>query len=106
MPGPQFFYGAMPILLRRSFRTASALPKPIRQCGDVALVGFVSDGVGAMPGPGSLVLLLGMQVSLIGVLQRLSGAFMSGQVIFLSVVLCAGTMGMCGTAPALGSYLL
>jgi hypothetical protein len=39
-------------------------------------------------------------------LQRLPGAFMSGQVIFLSVVFGAGTMGMCGIATVLGSYLL
>ena len=59
-----------------------------------------------MPAPGPLMLLLCVHVSLIGVLQRLSGAFMSGQVIFLSVVLGAGTMGMCGIAAVLGSYLL
>jgi hypothetical protein len=82
------------------------LPKPICQCGDIPLAGFVSDGVGAMPGPGSLVLLLCVQVSLIGVLQCLSGTFMSGQVIFLSVMLGAGKMGMCSIAMVLGSYLL
>jgi len=106
MAGPPFFCGAMPILFRRSLRTAPGLPKPICQCGDVPLAGFVSDGVGAMPGPGSLMLLLCVQVSLIGVLQGLSGAFMSRQVIFLSVMLGAGKMGMCGVAMVLGSYLL
>jgi hypothetical protein len=52
------------------------------------------------------MLLLCVQVRLIGVLQRLSGAFMSGQVIFLSVMLGAGKMGMCGIAMVLGGYLL
>jgi len=106
MAGPQFFYGAMPILFRRSLRTSPALPKPICQCGDVPLAGFVSGGVDAVPGPGSLVLLLCMHVGLIGVLQRLPGTFMSGQMIFLSAVFGAGTMGMCGIATVLGSYLL
>ena len=82
------------------------MPKLISQCGDVPLVSVVSDGVGAMPGPGSPMLLLCVQVRLIGVLQRLSGAFMSGQVIFLSVMLGAGKMGMCGIAMVLGGYLL
>ena len=50
--------------------------------------------------------LLCLQVSLIGVLQRLSGAFMSGQVIFFSVVLSAATMGMGSQVMVLGSYLL
>jgi hypothetical protein len=52
------------------------------------------------------MLLLGLQVSWIRVLKRPSGAFMSGQVIFFSVVLGGGTMGVCGIATVLGSYLL
>jgi len=59
-----------------------------------------------MLAPGSLMLLLGLQVSWIRVLKRPSGAFMSGQVIFFSVVLGGGTMGVCGIATVLGSYLL
>ena len=106
MPGPQFFYGAKPILFRRSFRTASAFPKRVSERGDVLLFGFVSDYVGAMPGPGSLMLFLCVQVSLIGVLKGLSGAFMPGQVIFFSVVLGAATMGMGSEVMVLGSYLL
>jgi hypothetical protein len=39
-------------------------------------------------------------------LKRLPGAFMSGQVIFLSAVLRAGAMSMRGEAMLLGSYLL
>ena len=59
-----------------------------------------------MFGPGSLVLLLCLQISLVGVLKGLSGAFMSSQVIFFSVVLGAATMGMSGKVMVLSSYLL
>ena len=105
-PGSQFFYGAKPVFFRRSFRTAPALPKFISECGDVLLLGFVSDYVGAMLGPGLLMLLLCLQVSLIGVLKDLSGAFMSGQMIFFSVVLGAGAVGVGGKVMVLSSYLL
>ena len=106
MPGPQFFHRAKPILFRGAFRTAPALPKPISEHGDFPLVAFAGGSVMNMPGRVSLMLILGVQVSLIGVLQGLSGAFMSRQVIFLSVMLGAGKMGMCGVAMVLGSYLL
>jgi hypothetical protein len=102
MAGPQYVYGAMPIYFWRSLRTASVLPKLVSQRGDFLLVGWVS----AMPGPGSLMLRLGVQVCLIGVLQRLSGTFVSGQVILLSVALGAGTMGVCGIATVFSGYLL
>jgi hypothetical protein len=59
-----------------------------------------------MLGPGLLMLLLWVPVSLIGVLKGLSGAFMSGLVIFFSVVLGAGTMGVGSQVMVLGSYLL
>jgi hypothetical protein len=52
------------------------------------------------------MLLLCEQVSLIGVLKDLSGAFVSGQVIFFSVVLGAATMGVGSKVLVLGSYLL
>jgi hypothetical protein len=45
-------------------------------------------------------------VSLIGVLKFLSGTFMSGQVIFFSVVLGAGPMGVGSEVTVLSSYLL
>ena len=61
---------------------------------------------GTRRGPGLLVLLLREQIHLIGVLQCLSGAFMSGQVIFFSVVLGAGTMGVGSKVMVLRSYLL
>ena len=101
MPGPQFFRGAIPIFFRRSFRTAPALPKSISECGDVLLFGFVSDYAGAMPG--HMRLLSFVQVSLVGVLKGLSGAFMSGQVILLSVMLGAGAMGVGGKVTAFRS---
>jgi hypothetical protein len=80
------------------------LPKFISECGDVLLFGFRSDS-GAMPGFG-LVMLLIVQVSLNGVLEEPSGAFMSSQMIFLSVALGAGTMGVSGKVTVLSSYLL
>jgi hypothetical protein len=40
------------------------------------------------------------------VLQRLPGTFVSGQMIFFSVVLGAATMGMGSQVLVLGSYLL
>jgi hypothetical protein len=59
-----------------------------------------------MPGPGLVMLLLWVQVSLIGVLEVLSGAFVSGQVIFFPVVLGATTMGMGGQVTMLRGDLL
>ena len=52
------------------------------------------------------MLLLAEDESLIGVLQCLSRAFMSGQVIFFSVVLGTGPMGVGSTVAVLGSDLL
>jgi len=56
--------------------------------------------------PGSLMLVLCVQVGLVGVLMGLPGTFMPGQVIFFSVVLGAATMGMGGKIMVLGSNLL
>ena len=78
----------------------------IGECGDVLFFGLVSDYVGAVLGPCFLMLLLCVQVSLIGMLMGLSGAFMSGQVIFLSMVLGGGTMGVGGKVMVLSGYLL
>lgn len=55
---------------------------------------------------GILVFFLCVQVSLVGVLQALSGTFMSGHVIFFSVLLGAGAMGVGGKITVLSSYLL
>ena len=52
------------------------------------------------------MLLLRVQVSLIGVLKDLSGAFMSGQAIFFSVVLGAGAVRVGRKLMVLSSYLL
>jgi hypothetical protein len=50
--------------------------------------------------------LLREQVSLIGVLECLPGAFMSSQVIFFSVALGPGPMCVGSRVPVLSSYLL
>ena len=100
MPALHLLDGAKPIFLRGSFRTAPALPKLISERGDVLLCGFVSDGAGL------LMLLLRVEVSLIGVLKLLPGAFMPGQVIFFSVVLGSTAMGVGGKITVLSSYLL
>lgn len=52
------------------------------------------------------MLLLAEDVSLIGMLQCLPGAFMSGQVIFFSVALGAGPMGVGSKVTVLSRYLL
>jgi hypothetical protein len=101
MPGSQHFYGAKPIFFRRSFRTGPALPQFISECRDLLLGGFAIDY-----GPGLPMLLLCLQENLIRVLQDLSGGFMSAPVIFLSVVLGAGTMGVGSKVMVLGGYLL
>jgi hypothetical protein len=102
MPTPQCFYGAEPIIFRGSFRTAPLLPEFVRECGDLSLIGRVS----ARFSPSALMFLLRLQVSLIGMLMGLPGAFMPGQMILLSVVLGAGAMGMGGAALLLGGDLL
>jgi len=78
----------------------------ISERGDVLFASLVSDFVGAMAGPGLLMPLLCVQVSLVGVFKDLSGAFMSGQVIFFSVVLGAGTMGVGSKVVVLSGDLL
>ena len=78
------------------------MPKPISECGDVLVFGSVS----AMLTPASLMLALCVQISLVGVLEGLSGAFMPGQVIFFSVVLGAAAMGMGRSALLLRGDLL
>ena len=80
------------------------MPDLISECRDFALGGFA--GAYVLGTLGFPMLLLRVQVSLIGVLKRLPGAFVSGQAIFLSMVLGAGRMGVCGIATMLGGYLL
>jgi hypothetical protein len=106
MPGSQFFRGLKPVLFRRSFRAAPALPKLVSECGDIALFDLVSDHFGGVLDPGRLMLLLCVQVSLIGVLKGLSGAFVTRQVISFSVALGAAAMGVGGKVTVLGRYLL
>jgi hypothetical protein len=66
----------------------------------------VSGWDGTLLGPCLLKLLLCVQISLIGVLKALSGAFMSGQVIVFTVVLGGGTMGVGSKVVVLGRDLL
>jgi len=82
------------------------LPKSVSECGNVLLIDFVGDRVDAIPGLGVLMLALWVQVRLIRVLKGLSGTLMSGQVIFFTVMLGAGTMGVSGKVMVLSSYLL
>ncbi len=82
------------------------MPKFISECGDVLLVEVVSHSVGAMLGSGPLMLLLCVQVCLIVVLKSLSRAFMSGEVIFLSVVFGTGVMGVGSEVMVLSRNLL
>ena len=106
MPGSQLFYGAKPIVFRRAFRTAPALPEVIGEYGDVLLVGFGGEAGGAMLCPGLPRLLLCEQVGVVGVLKAVSGAFMSSQVVFFSVVLAAGTVRVGSKVTVLSGYLL
>jgi hypothetical protein len=53
-----------------------------------------------------LVFFLCVQVSLVGVLQALSGALMSRHVIFFSMLLGTGAMGVGGKVTVFSSYLL
>ena len=82
------------------------MPKFIGECGDVLVSGFVGEYVGARFGFGLVMLVLCVQVGVVRVLKDLSGAFMSGQVIFRSVVLGAGTMGVGSKVMVLSGYLL
>jgi len=59
-----------------------------------------------MLGRGLAMLILLKQVSLVGVLQVLSRAFMPGQAIFFSVMLGAAAMGMGSKVMVLSRYLL
>ena len=95
-------YGAKPIFFGRSFWAAPALPEFVRECRDLPLLSIASDPVGAMLGLGLLMVLVG----LVGMLKDLSGAFMSGQMIFRSVVFGPGAMGVSSQVMMLSSYLL
>lgn len=81
------------------------MPKSIGVCGDVLLAARVSASVGLRRCSGLFMLLLAEHVRLIGMLQRLSRAFMSGQVIPFSVSL-AGAVGMGSKVTVLSRYLL
>jgi hypothetical protein len=95
-----------PILIGRAFRATPGLPKLVSEDGDVLRCNFVSVAAGAMFGCARLVLLLRLQVSLVGVFEILAGAFVSGEVVFFSMALGSGAMGVGGKVTVLGGYLL
>jgi hypothetical protein len=70
------------------------------------MLSLVSGPFSAMLGLGLLMLLLCEQVSLVGMLMNLPRAFMSGQMIFGSVVFRPGQMGVGSQVTMLGSYML
>ena len=106
MLGSHFLCGSEPIFFRRPCRTTPALPKPIGEGGHILICCFVGAPFGTGHGAGLLMLLLREQVSLIGVLEFLPGAFMPGQVIFFSVVLGTGPMRVSSKVTVLSRYLL
>jgi hypothetical protein len=99
MTAPQAFYGTKPIFFRRPRGTAPVLPELMRERGDVFLAG-------RMFPPGALMFLLRLQVSVVGVLLGLPGAFMPGQVVFFSVMFRTAAMGVRRKVTVLSSYLL
>jgi hypothetical protein len=59
-----------------------------------------------VPGPVRFVFFLCVKVTLVGVFKVLSGAFVSGRVIFFSMVLGSGTVSVGSKVSVLGGYLL
>src|SRR5208283_4086559 len=91
-----------PVLFRRSFRTASALPQRIGQFRDFAVpkdrdVVFIHS-VPVHP--------LGMLVSQLGVLKSLPGVFPSGLVTLLLVRIRGSAVSVGGTLVQFGSSLM
>jgi len=82
------------------------LPKLVSEDSDLLRCDFVSESAGAMFGPVPVVLILRLQVGLVGVFEILAGTFVSGQVLFFSMALGAGTMGVGGKVTALSGDLL
>jgi len=106
LPGSQYFYGVEPILIRRSLRATPGLPELVSEYADILRCDFVGESAGAMFGRVPLMLFLRLQVSLVGVLEILAGALVSGQVIFFSMVLGSGAMGVGGKVTVFSGYLL
>ena len=98
----QLVHRTEPVLFRRSFRTASALPQRIGQFGDFA-VPKDRDAVFIHRLP---VHSRGVVVSPLGVLKSLPGVFLSGLVILLFVHLRSSAMSMSGTLVQLGGSLM
>lgn len=86
MRGSQFFRRTEPILLRRSFRTASGFPDFVRSGRDLVMTEF----------GGARMQLRGALPGFPGVLQRLPGMLLSCQVILFSALLIGTPMGVRG----------
>ncbi len=83
--GPQLFYGAKPVFVRRSLRAASVLPELMRQNGRL----IVSEWDDTVSGRVTIV-------SFGNVLVLLPGMLVSGLVLLFTVLL-ANNVGMCRT---------
>ena len=95
--GSQLFGGMEPVFLGRSLRTAPFLPQFMCQCGDVVV-----------PERGDTVAdrgRLSMLVSSLGVLKRLPGMLLSGNVILVAV-LFGNPMRMSGGVVQFGGELM
>jgi hypothetical protein len=66
----------------------------------------LSDCLDGIRGPGVLMLVLYVEVSFIRVFKGQSGVLVSGEVIFLTMMFCAGAMGVSGKVMMLSSYAL
>jgi hypothetical protein len=98
----QFLRGMEPVILGRSLRTASGLPKGVRQRCDV-LVPKVPDAVLHHSVP---VRLLGLLVSLLGVLKSPPGELLPGLMILFLMGFRRTAMSMGGTIVQLGGALV
>ena len=97
------FHGEKPVLVRRPFRTAPRPPETISECRRVLLFGFASAAIACR---GVRISRSWQQVILICMLEHQSGPFMSGEVIFLPVMLRAGAVGMGREVMVLRRYLV
>jgi len=82
------------------------LPELVSEDADILRCDFVGESAGTMFGRVPLMLFLRLQVSLVGVLEILAGAFVSGEMVFFPMVLGSGAMGVGGEVTVLSGYLL
>ena len=82
------------------------MPELVSEDADILRCDFVSESAGAMFGRVPLMLFLRLQVSLVGVLEILAGAFVSGEMVFFPMVLGSGAMGVGGKVTVFSGDLL